>query len=269
MFTYKIRTSSHTTGKRGGRGGGCSWPGVGTLGCLQTRAQLAALPTSCPHQGLPPLSFPKTRAFPEAVLESRFPHSSVNWCLVILARMKKEGACQYCFTAKLSLTRCMSYPAEPDTAKNCHNLRKSNHTVNTHLHIKQGSNCKPHHRCSPGSSLRPCNPWGICSPMVPSARSSSLPMMLSNSTVEGKRMWLKAHVTIAFCQRWALKGYQYGDEAAWTIGMYEMSTLREMSGRRCLVCFMSFSWYICTLVTHLQDEPASQSHGNTFHCTVC
>ena len=151
------RTSSRTTGKRGG-GGDRSCLAACTPECLQTGGQPAALPAGSPRKGLPALLFPKMGLLLRGRFKSRFPHSSVNQCLVVFARMKKEGAFQYCFTAKLSLTHCISYLAEPDTAKNCHNLRKSNHTVNIHLHIKQGSNCKSHRRRSPGSSSYPCNP---------------------------------------------------------------------------------------------------------------
>lgn len=53
---------------------------------------------------------------------------------VILARLKKEDACQYCVTAKL-MTHCISCLAELATAINSHNLGKTNYMVNTHLHI--------------------------------------------------------------------------------------------------------------------------------------
>lgn len=52
-----------------------------------------------------------------------------------LVRMKKEDACRYRVTAKLSLACCISCLAEPATAINGHNLGKSNYMVNTHLHI--------------------------------------------------------------------------------------------------------------------------------------
>lgn len=113
---------------------------------------------SCPRQDLPATLFPKMGVLLRGCFKSCFPHCSANWCLAIFARMKKEGACRYSFTAKLSLTRCISYLAESDTGKNCHNFRRSNHTVNIHSRIKQGSNCKSHHPCSSGSSSHPCNP---------------------------------------------------------------------------------------------------------------
>lgn len=176
LFTYKTteQTSFHTTGKRGGR--------LLVTCCLLSAVPPDPRPAGCspcrlsPHRSVP-ASLPTMGVFLRGCSKAHFPHSSVNQCLVIFARLKKKDACKYCFTVERYLTWCISYLAKPDTTKNCHNLRKSKYTVNIHLDPEHRSNCKSHHLCSSGSSSHPCNlprtnPYSVRSITTPSARSS-------------------------------------------------------------------------------------------------